>query len=608
LIKSPEYIRELQKLQDEVGTFDNEIALQIIKEELGRDANELFDFNPILPIASASIGQVYKARLRATNETVAVKVQRPDAIKTAALDMFILRKLAAIVKKRRKIRTNLVGIVDVFGSQLFQEMNYIQEAKNGLRFKELYGTIPGISVPEAYVNLTTRKVLVMEFAEGVKGPWAVGGERMLTLGLQCSVLQLLGTGFFHSDPHRGNLLQSPNGELVYLDFGMMAEVPAEQRFALIGTVLGLVNRDIPLVIKSLKDLDFFPPETDEAVVVSALTNAVMDATQGGEGSTLNFTRLSSNINSVSYKLPFRLPPFYSFIIRTLTILEGLALYVDPSFRLVRGAYPFIAKQILTDPSPELVNLLKSILINPADGSIRWDKLEQFISIASNADAAVAGDFSKLKVAQDRSDLIKTYSGIPQTEGNFTFDVTLQIMDFILSEKGSFLLEPLVEEIVDTIDSLGLSAAALSSIATNGLLPAPNEKPDKKRIERFANLMRTLFADANVGDAPSSHRNSRHSDDHDSNRGGSGVRPNVLNTLQKIFAILTDVLQSEKSAKLQPILGRSAVVARQVAGRLAERNTRRTVRRLMNPSLVEATLPFVGRTLDLFLSPPRSRKR
>ena len=356
LIKSPDYIRELTKLQDEVGTFRNDLAMQIIREELNQEPSEVYDFDPILPIASASIGQVYKAKLRSSGQTVAVKVQRPDAIEYAALDMFILRKGAALLKKRFKLRSNLVGIVDVFGSQLFKELDYEQEARNCLRFKEMYGTIPNIYVPDAYLNLTTTRVLTMEFVEGVKGPWAVGGERMLTLGLQCSVFQLLGTGYFHSDPHRGNLLQSPTGDLVYLDFGMMSEVPADQRFALIGTVIGLVNKDISLVIQNLKKLDFFPPETNEELVVSALTAAVMNATDDGEGSSLNFTKLSRNIDSISNILPFRLPPFYSFIIRTLTILEGLALYVDPSFRLIKGAVSQLSRSF----SPLLCILLDRI--------------------------------------------------------------------------------------------------------------------------------------------------------------------------------------------------------------------------------------------------------
>ena len=270
------------------------------------------------------------------NKIVAVKVQRPDALSSASLDMFILRILADVIKKWKKFNTNLVGIADQFGSQLYEELNYIQECNNCNRFKEYYGSIPGIYVPSAYINLSNQRVLTMEFVDGVKGPWRTGGERMLTIGLQCSVIQLLDTGFFHSDPHRGNLLQTEDGKLAYLDFGMMAQVPSEQRYALIGTVLGLVNKDIPMVIRNLKILDFFPTNSNQTLIIHALENAIQNATVGGETSSLNFTKLNINLQSIRNEVPFQLPPFYSLIIRTLSILEGLALSVDKDFRLIRG--------------------------------------------------------------------------------------------------------------------------------------------------------------------------------------------------------------------------------------------------------------------------------
>lgn len=113
IIKSPEYIRELTKLQDEVGTFDNTVAMDIIQSELGFPADELFYFESPEPIASASIGQVYKVRLKTNNQSAALKVQRPDALESASLDMYILRKLAAYLKKRYKLRSDLVGVADV---------------------------------------------------------------------------------------------------------------------------------------------------------------------------------------------------------------------------------------------------------------------------------------------------------------------------------------------------------------------------------------------------------------------------------------------------------------------------------------------------------------
>jgi predicted unusual protein kinase regulating ubiquinone biosynthesis (AarF/ABC1/UbiB family) len=248
------------------------------------------------------------------------------------------------------------------------------------------------------------------------------------------------------------LLQTPNGDLAYLDFGMMSEVPAKQRYALIGTVLGLVNKDIKMVVENLNILQFFDANTNTDLVISTLNTALNDATDGGRGSasTLNFTRLNQNLESASASLPFRAPPFYTLIVRTLTILEGLALYIDPKFRLIRGklnnatiytnniltlssssgAYPFVAKQILSDPNTELVELLSAIILSP-DKKIRWDKLEKFLSIASSADDALAGDFEALKDAQEKSDLIRTYSGSTQQQSNVTVDVTVRVMDFLL---------------------------------------------------------------------------------------------------------------------------------------------------------------------------------
>lgn len=345
-----------------LGTFENSIAMQTFYDDFGVDINEIFTFDSPDPIASASIGQVYKAKFRSNGKTVAIKIQRPDILETASIDMYILRKVAGFLKNKYTIRSDMIGIADEFGKQLFMELNYTQEALNCKRFKSLYGKIPSIYVPDVYMNWTSPRVLTMEFVEGVKGPRKSGGEKMLTVGLQCSVLQLLESGFFHADPHRGNLLQTPNGDLAYLDFGMMSYVGSEDRYALIGTVLGLVNKDISLVISNLKLLKFFPPESNTDVIVQALTTALANSTSNGQVSSLNFTQLNQNIQSISYLLPIKLPPFYTLIIRTLTILEGLALDVDPGFKLIRGAYPFIAKQILTSPSPELGLLLKEVIV------------------------------------------------------------------------------------------------------------------------------------------------------------------------------------------------------------------------------------------------------
>jgi predicted unusual protein kinase regulating ubiquinone biosynthesis (AarF/ABC1/UbiB family) len=296
ILKNPIWAQELGKLVDAVGSFSDMSAMKIMKQELNdlssspinnimtrRTQNKkltkvekmvasdpilsLFEFyNSNQAVASASIGQVYKARIKRGaaleaaigkreaakwgGKDVAIKIQRPDVEAAASLDMYLLRRTALWLSKFRG--GDLVGIADTFGQQLFGELDYIREADNCERFRELYGDWDHIQVPKACVPLTRKKVLVMEWVNGEKGPWkGKEGLDMVSLGLKCSVDQLLNTGLFHADPHRGNLLRGKNGDLAFIDFGMMADVTEEERYGLIGLAIGLQNKDLPLITENL---------------------------------------------------------------------------------------------------------------------------------------------------------------------------------------------------------------------------------------------------------------------------------------------------------------------------------------------------------------------
>lgn len=162
----PQYLRELEKLQDQIPPFSTDLALSVIQEEYGTPAAAVFaDLSP-QPLAAASLGQVYKATLRSDGTPVAIKVQRPGVAASIALDVFILRKIAIVVRQWRKLNTDLPALLDGWATSLFTELDYKHEAANGKRFKELYGELEGVFVPEMRLDLTTRKVLVMEWVEG----------------------------------------------------------------------------------------------------------------------------------------------------------------------------------------------------------------------------------------------------------------------------------------------------------------------------------------------------------------------------------------------------------------------------------------------------------
>lgn len=424
----PLYLEELTLLQDQIPPFPNALAYQFIEEEIGRPPEEIYDELTPDPVAAASLGQVYKAKLK-TGETVAVKVQRPDLLRRITLDIFIMRRLATwVMLNTKSIRSDLVAILDEFSARIFEEMDYGHEGRNAERFADLYGHLKDVYVPKIYWDYTGRRVLTMEWITGTKLTdiatiEAQGNDAryLIEVGVQCSLRQLLEHGFFHADPHPGNLLATPDGKLAYLDFGMMSEVKPYQRYALIQAVVHLVNRDFAALAEDYVKLEFLTPDTDLRPIVPALAG-VFENALGASVAELNFKSITDQLSEVMYEFPFRVPAYYALIIRSLVTLEGIAIGIDPNFKVLSKAYPYVAKRLLTDPSPELRASLRDLLFK--EGSFRWNRLENL-----------------LRNAKDSSD--------------FELDDVLdQTLDFLFSERGTFIRERLIDEIVNAVDIFG----------------------------------------------------------------------------------------------------------------------------------------------------------
>lgn len=419
------YLEELTKLQDQLPAFPNKVAYQFIEEELGAAPHQLYAELSPNPIAAASLGQVYKGKLK-TGEEVAVKVQRPDLAENIALDIYILRMLASWAKKNiRKIRSDLVAIMDEFGDRIYEEMNYTQEGLNAQRFQELYGHLSEIYVPKIYWEYTGRRVLTMEWVTGTKltdleaiKAQGIDAKHLIEVGVQCSLRQLLEHGFFHADPHPGNLLASPDGKLVYLDFGMMSEVKPYQRYGLLEAVVHLVNRDFEGLAQDYIKLEFLTPDTDLTPIIPALANVFSNAL-GASVAELNFKSITDEFSALMYEYPFRVPAYYALIIRSLVTLEGIAINVDPNFKVLSKAYPYIAKRLLTDPAPQLRASLRDLLFK--DGDFRWKRLENLLRNASNSD-------------------------------DYDIDRVLnQAVEFLFSQRGDFIRDRIVNELVNALD-------------------------------------------------------------------------------------------------------------------------------------------------------------
>lgn len=430
------YLEEFTQLQDQLPPFPNAIAYQFIEEELGQPPDQVYAELSPQPIAAASLGQVYKGKLK-TGETVAIKVQRPDLRERITVDLYVLRRIAAWANKNiKRVRSDLVGILDEFGSRIFEEMDYIQEGENAERFAKLYGHLEDVYIPKIYWQYTQRRVLTMEWITGTKltqleaiSAQGIDARHLIEVGVQCSLRQLLEHGFFHADPHPGNLLGTPDGKLAYLDFGMMSEVEPYQRYGMIEAVVHMVNRDFEGLAEDYVKLGFLAPGTDLTPIIPAL-GRVFSNTLGASVAEFNIKSITDDLSALMYEYPFRVPAYYALIIRSLVTLEGIAIQVDPKFKVLSAAYPYVSKRLLTDPAPELRASLRELLFK--DGKFRWNRLENLLRNARNSQEY---DFNQ---------------------------VFSQTLEFLSSERGSFIRNNIVDEIAKNVDAL--SRDALHNVA------------------------------------------------------------------------------------------------------------------------------------------------
>jgi hypothetical protein len=216
----------------------------------------------------------------------------------------------------------------------------------------------------------------------------------------------------------------PNGQLAYLDFGMMSRVKKYQRYGLIEAVVHMVNRDFARLAEDYVKLEFLTPDTNLEPISQALSGVFSNAL-GSSVSELNFKNITDQLSGVMYEYPFRVPAYYALIIRSLVTLEGIAINVDPEFKVLSKAYPYIAKRLLTDPAPELRASLQDLLFR--EGDFRWNRLENL-----------------LRNAKDSADY-DLNEGIDRAA------------EFLFSERGEFIRQQVANRLVEAIDAAGQSA-------------------------------------------------------------------------------------------------------------------------------------------------------
>lgn len=385
LIK-PSFLDELIKLQDQLPPFPDAIARQIIYNDLDRTPEEIYSTFSAEPVAAASLGQVYKARLY-SGEEVAVKVQRPNLMPIICRDLYILRWAAGWIAPWLPLNLghDLSLIVDEFGSKLFEEVDYINEGRNAERFAANFQSDPMIKVPTIYWQYTSPHVLTMEWINGFKltdtdsvKQAGLASNDLVEIGVSSGLRQLLEFGFFHADPHPGNLFAMPDGRMAYIDFGMTDQLDQNTKETLVDSVVHLINRDYTDLANDFVKLGFLTPDVDVRPIVPALETVFSDALGSSVGN-FNFKSVTDQFSEVMYEYPFRVPAKFALIIRSLVTQEGLALSLDPDFKILEIAYPYVARRLLTAESPALRRRLIEVLFK--DGQLQWERLENLLMIA-----------------------------------------------------------------------------------------------------------------------------------------------------------------------------------------------------------------------------------
>lgn len=369
---------ELEQLQDQVTSFSYKKVKEIIENELGDTLENLFqDFNET-PIATASIGQVHIAHLL-TGETVAIKVQRPEIQPIVEVDLEILDDLAKLMEAKLSWARNyqIRKMIHEFSNSLLDELDYNIEGRNGERIAKQFKNDSSIHIPKVYWQFSTKKVLTMEFIQGIKVNHIEqldenGYDRkLIAKRLTQSILhQILMEGFFHGDPHPGNIYILPGNVISYLDFGMIGRINEEMKFHFASLVINLQHGNTKGMIKTFSAMGLLSDETNLTSLQNELDGLqikyydipLSDISLGGA---------VTDIIEIAYHHQIQIPSDLTILGKTLLTLEGIIEKLDPDFSIMKAAEPFGEKLLRNRYNPK--NIMKN----------SWNQFVENIEILSD---------------------------------------------------------------------------------------------------------------------------------------------------------------------------------------------------------------------------------
>lgn len=375
-----EYVEELTKLQDRVPAFSFDLVERIIEQDFGRAIPELFQsFDPI-PLAAASLGQVHKAQLHNGGEVVA-KVQRPGLKKLFDIDLKILKGIAQYFQRHPKWGPgrDWIGIYGECSRILYEEIDYLNEGRNADLFRRNFREVDWVEVPRVFWRYSSPQVLTLSYKPGIKishyeALEAAGIDRKIIAqrGAEAYLHQLLHNGFFHADPHPGNIAVNAEGGLIFYDFGMMGQVNIITREKLLNTFFGIARKDAHQVMQSLIELGALSPVEDEGPIRRSI-QYMLDNFMDQPFEAQSVAQVSDDLYEIAYSQPFRFPATFTFVMRAFSTLEGVGKGLDPDFNFMEVAKPF-ANEIMANGNSQ----------NPDPNGLFGQISRQAVQVSSSA--------------------------------------------------------------------------------------------------------------------------------------------------------------------------------------------------------------------------------
>ncbi|TYJ16114.1 hypothetical protein E1A91_A10G228500v1 [Gossypium mustelinum] len=470
-IIGPEISKALSELHDQIPPFPRPLAMKIIEEELDSPIGSFFSYISEEPVAAASFGQVYRG-CTLNGSDVAVKVQRPNLRHVVVRDVYILRLGLGLLQKIAKRKSDPRLYADELGKGLVGELDYTLEAANASQFLDAHSHFSFMQVPKVFQHLTRKRALTMEWMAGesstdlltiTKSSSIKHGSkylerqkvdakrRLLDLvnkGVEASLTQLLETGILHADPHPGNLRYTASGRIGFLDFGLLCRMEKKHQFAMLASIVHIVNGDWSSLLQALTEMDVVRPGTNIRRVTMDLEDALGEVELKDGIPDIKFSRVLGKIWSVALKYHFRMPPYYTLVLRSLASLEGLAVAADPSFKTFEAAYPFVVRKLLTENSAETRKILHSVVLNRKK-EFRWERLALFMRVGATRKSLQLVEASSGETSLDN---------LPsRTDG--VFDVAYLLLRLLPSKDGVVL-----RRLIMTADGASLVQAAVSKEA------------------------------------------------------------------------------------------------------------------------------------------------